>query len=124
VVWRVLLKDVSRDVFSKTPGGRIPESERHQYRELLRHWYEHKIDLTDIAKAQSVATLNEIHRSDSGRIPDIQAFEEILVTSLNGCIIFITERGYIGLTIGSVKLGDRISVVSGASVPLLLRYEG
>jgi len=76
VVWRSLLKDGSRNVISKSFSGRIPESERHQYRELFRHWYEHEIDLTDMAEAQSVATLNEIHRSSG--IPDIQAFEEIL----------------------------------------------
>jgi hypothetical protein len=122
VVWRNLLKDASRDVFTKYLSGRIPESERHQYRELFCHWCEHEIDLNDIAEVQSGATLHEIHQSD--KVPDIQAFEEILATSLNGSIAFTTERGYIGLTLGSVKLGDRISIVSGASLPLLLRYEG
>jgi hypothetical protein len=122
VVWRTLLKDMSRDAITKYVGCRIPEKEKHWYRELFHHWCEDKIDLANMGEAESVATLNKICHFDG--IPDIQVFEESLTTSLNECIVFITERGYIGLTVGSVKLGDRICVVSGAPIPLLLRYEG
>jgi hypothetical protein len=105
-VWRTLLKDLSRDPITKLHAGeRIPESERPRYRELFRHWCGQEIELSNITEA------------------DIEVFDQFLAKSLNEHIVFITDRGYIGLTLGSVKRDDRLYVVAGATVPFLLRKE-
>jgi hypothetical protein len=105
-VWRTLLKDLSRDPITKHENKRILESERPRYRELFRHWCGQEIDLSNITEA------------------DIQVFHQFLAKSLNEHVVFITKTGYIGLTLGSVKQDDRLYVVSGATVPLLLRDAG
>jgi len=112
-VWTTLLKDIARGPISKRSESRLLEGERPQYRELFRHWCQQEIDHSNMGGAESDATP-----------ADIQAFNGILAKSLNEYIVFITKRGYIGLTMGPVKRDDRLYVVSGATVPLLLRNEG
>jgi hypothetical protein len=122
VVWRTLLKDRVRNSASRFPTGRIPKTEEHSYRVLFRDWYENTVDPINKRETEFLETTSSTILTDD--TINMQVFAEALEKSLNECTIFISTTGYIGLTAGSAELGDRICVVFGAPVPLLLRYDG
>jgi hypothetical protein len=43
---------------------------------------------------------------------------------MNNKILFITSKGYVGTADGMAEVGDQISIVKGASVPVILRTAG
>jgi hypothetical protein len=44
-----------------------------------------------------------------------------LVSGIESSIFVITKKGYMGLAEGQVEVGDKVFVVRGSSVPLVLR---
>jgi len=122
VVWKVLLKDTQRSRIGYRRDLRIHKDDEANYRERFSAWREHAIDPVHPREEE----LGIYFRSNylNSDVLDAQEFARVLAASVNGYALFTTQKGYIGLTAGSAEVGDRISVVHGAPVPLILRYIG
>lgn len=56
--------------------------------------------------------------------PRVQYFADAVTRAVLGRRFFITRKGRIGLGPPEIQLGDRVVVLKGCSVPLILRIEG
>ncbi|KAF2830871.1 HET-domain-containing protein [Ophiobolus disseminans] len=53
--------------------------------------------------------------------PSYRAYVKELISDRRGEVFFTTEKGYLGVSPASVKAGDVVAVLLGASVPIVLR---
>ncbi|CBX97652.1 hypothetical protein LEMA_P090610.1 [Plenodomus lingam JN3] len=53
--------------------------------------------------------------------PNHRAYIKELTSDRRGEVFFTTEKGYLGVSPASVKAGDAVAVLAGASVPIVLR---
>ncbi|MCJ1249510.1 hypothetical protein MMC30_006735 [Trapelia coarctata] len=116
--WRTLIRETIH--YNPTSRSRLGRLDIEQYREaflLLCRFFGYDDDVTAEAIKERAAL-------DSASRKKLEDLKFSIETSVKGWSFCITEKGYFALVEGPVETGDRICVVDGACVPLVLRYAG
>jgi len=117
--WRALVRETIH--YNSTSRSRLDKKDIEEYREaflLLCRFF----GFDDEVIAAAIKERAALDSSGFKKLEDLKlSIEE---TSVRGWSFCVTEKGYFVLVEVLVEAGDRICVLDGACVPLVLRYAG
>ena len=116
--WRTLIRETIHN--NSTSRSQLEKKDIEAYRKaflLFCRFFGYDDEVT-------AAAIKERAALDSASLKKLEDLKFSIEKSVRGWSFCVTEKGLFALAEGPVEVGDRICVIDGACVPLVLRYAG